>query len=225
MKNFNWGTSDPSFIEAVKKETFVDRIYEKCFTVEEGDIVFDIGASIGIFPYSILDKNPKHIFCFEPSFSEFKTLVLNTRHAQVTCINKAIAGHVGVFDSEYVFDNDQDQIYCTTINQVFEDYSLKKIDFLKIDCEGGEYDVFNDENILWVFKNINKISGEWHLSNPQLKEKFRQFRNTYLSSLNFDKYKIFSIDGFDITHAVWSEEFINYYTEVIIHIDNRKAGF
>jgi len=225
MKNFNWGTSDPSFIEAVKKETFVDRIYEKCFTVEEGDIVFDIGASIGIFPYSILDKNPKHIFCFEPSFSEFKTLVLNTRHAQVTCINKAIAGHVGVFDSDQVFDNDQENIYCTTFKQVISNYNLPKIDFLKIDCEGGEYDIFNLENFNWLINNTRKISGEWHLSNPELKQKFRWFRNAYLTIGSFTEFKIFSIDGFDITQGVWSEEFINYYTEVIIHIDNRKAGF
>ena len=222
MQNFNWGTSDQSFIEAVKKETFVDRIYEKCFTVEEGDIVFDIGASIGIFAYSILDKNPKHIFCFEPSYSEFKTLILNTRHAQVTCINKAIAGHVGVFDDEFVFDNNQEQVYCTTLPQIVSDYNLQKIDFLKMDCEGGEYDVFTDENFDWIYHNINKISGEWHLSNHELKEKFKKFRIKYLYL--FENFKIFSVDGFDITNAVWSEEFINYYTEVIIHIDNKKAA-
>lgn len=222
MNKFNWGNSHPSFIENLKRETFVDRIYEKCFIVEEGDIVFDIGASIGIFPYSILDKNPKHVFCFEPSYSEFKTLVLNTRHAQVTCINKAIAGHVGVFDSEFVFDNDQEQVYCTTLKQVISDYNIPQIDFLKIDCEGGEYDVFTEENIDIVYYYIRKITGEWHLSNPELKNKFRIFRDLYLSGR--ENFKIFSVDGFDITNAVWSEEFINYYTEVIIHIDNKKAA-
>lgn len=219
MENFNWGTSDIRFIEAVKKETFVDKIYEKCFTVEEGDIVFDIGASVGIFPYSILDKKPKHIFCFEPSYSEFKTLVLNTRHAQVTCINKAIASHIGVFDSEFVFDNDQKQVYCTTLRQVISDYNIPQIDFLKIDCEGGEYDIFNDHNIDLVLNKIKRVAGEWHLSNPTLKNKFRQFRDYYLKL--FKNYQIYSIDGVNITQGVWSEEFINYYTEIIIHI-NRK---
>lgn len=219
MNNFNWGTSPEHFKESVKKEIFVDKIYEKILPIEEGDIVFDIGSSIGIFPYSILDKKPKHIFCFEPSYSEFKTLVLNTRHAPVTCINKAISDHVGEFESDFVFDNDQDKIYCTTFRQVLIDYGLLKIDFMKIDCEGGEYDIFNAENIRWIRNNVKKISGEWHLSNPELKQKFRIFRDKYLPLLNY--FKIFSIDGVDITNSVGSEEFINYYTEVIIHIDNR----
>lgn len=220
MHNFNWGDSPESFKEAVNREIFIDKIYEKVLSVEEGDIVFDIGSSIGVFTYSILDKKPKHVFCFEPSYSEFKTLVLNTRHAQVTCVNKAIAGHVGVFDSEQVFDNNQEKIYCTTLDQIVSDYNINKIDFLKIDCEGGEYDIFNLEYRTWIFRNIKKISGEWHLGTPELKDKFRFFRDKYLKISN--NFKIFSLDGYDITNAVWSEEFINYYTEVIIHIDNKK---
>ena len=65
--------------------------------LEEGDIVFDIGASLGPFTFSILDKNPKHVFCFEPSLEEFKTLVTNTRHGNVTHINKGISDKVGEF--------------------------------------------------------------------------------------------------------------------------------
>jgi len=212
---FNWGTSDAIFIETVKRETFVDRIYEKCFTVEEGDVVFDIGASIGIFTYSILDKHPKHVFCFEPSYSEFKTLVYNTRHAPVTCINKAISGHVGKFDGEFVFDDQGESTYCTTFKQVIEDYNIGRIDFLKMDCEGGEYDIFTLENKPWILSNMKKIAGEWHLSNLLLKQKFKKFRDEYLHDVNF---KVYSLDGVDITAGVWSEEFLAYYTEIIIHI-------
>ena len=61
------------FKEIVEKEIFIDKVYEKYFEVEEGDVVFDVGASLGPFTYSILDKNPSQVFAFEPSFEEFKT--------------------------------------------------------------------------------------------------------------------------------------------------------
>jgi hypothetical protein len=48
-----------------------------------------------------------------------------------------------------------------------------KIDFLKVDCEGGEYDIFTQDNLDFLINNVKKIVGEWHLRTPQLKEKFR----------------------------------------------------
>ena len=50
------------------------------FEVQKGDIVLDIGASVGPFTYSILDKKPSHIFCIEPSPIEHPTLEKNTEN-------------------------------------------------------------------------------------------------------------------------------------------------
>ena len=216
---FNWNNTPEGFKVTINKEVFEDRIYEKCFQVQEGDVVFDIGASIGVFTFSILDKNPTHVFCFEPSYPEFKTLVLNTRHAAVTCINKAISDKVGEYESEYIFDNDQEKVYSTTFAKVIKDYNIQKIDFLKIDCEGGEYDVFVSENMEWIKNNIKKIVGEWHLSSQELKVKFKYFKDYILPY--FDNYTIYSLDGFDITERLTNEGFIDYFTEIIFHIDNK----
>jgi len=107
------------FKETVQQEIFVDKIYEKMFEVEEGDVVFDIGASLGPFTYSILEKKPSHVFAFEPSYEEFKTLVLNTRHGNVTHINKGISDTVGEFNFNNVFDNSHNRkLYSTTFNKV-----------------------------------------------------------------------------------------------------------
>ena len=137
--NFIWEPKCyDGFKETVTREIFVDRIYERYFEVEENDIVFDIGASLGPFTYSILHKNPKQVFAFEPSYEEFKTLVLNTRHGNVTHINKGISDKVGEFDFQFVFDNSQgNKLYSTTFQKVISDYNINKIDFLKTDCETG----------------------------------------------------------------------------------------
>jgi hypothetical protein len=67
---------------------------------------------------------------------------------------------------------------------------------------------------------VKKISGEWHLTNFELKNKFRIFRDFYLKE--FDNFEVFSIDGINIKWDLWNEHFIEYYGEVIIYIDNRK---
>jgi len=209
------------FKETVEQEIFIDKIYERVFQVEEGDVVFDIGASLGPFTYSILDKNPSQVFAFEPSYEEFKTLVLNTRHGNVTQINKGISNTIGEFNFEEVFDKTGNyKLYSTTFNKVIKDYNVTKIDFLKTDCEAGEYDIFTLENLFWIKNNVRKISGEWHLRQDWMKEKFRIFRDVYLRV--FPNFKIYSFDGVDITWSIWNENFIQYYSEVMIYIDNRS---
>ena len=52
-------------INLVKEEIEVQNIYEKYFSVEEGDIIVDIGANIGIFSKKFKDKASK-IYALEP---------------------------------------------------------------------------------------------------------------------------------------------------------------
>ena len=222
LKNFVWEPKCyDGFKETVEREIFIDKIYERFVQVEEKDVVFDIGASLGPFTYSILDKNPSQVFSFEPSYEEFKTLVLNTRHGNVTHINKGISDIIGEFNFTDVFDKSGNhKLYSTTFNKVIKDYNITKIDFLKTDCEAGEYDIFTIENLFWIKTNVKKISGEWHLSTPELKEKFRIFRDVYLRV--FPNFRIFSFDGIDITWSIWNDDFIPYYNEIMIYIDNRN---
>lgn len=181
MKQFNWGSSSDIFIKTITNELFNDNIYTRFFEVEDGDVVFDVGASIGPFTFSIIDKNPSQIFCFEPSLEEFEYLVKNTNHGPVTYINKGISNTVGEMDFEFIFQqNKSNKSYSTTFSKVISDYNIIKIDFIKTDCEGGEYDIFNLENLFWIKENVKKIAGEWHLRTPELKNKFRVFRDVYL---------------------------------------------
>lgn len=219
FSGFYWGEEEPheSFKEFITKETLIDKIYEKVMTIEEGDVVVDIGASIGPFTYSILDKKPKHVYCLEPDSKEYETLLKNVEGEPVTCIMAGISTddrNIKNIDYSFAKGGDMNTISLRTF---FETNNLDKIDFLKTDCEGGEYSIFIEENYDLISK-IRKISGEWHLG-VELKENFRKFRDEYL--INHKKYEVYSVDGVNIKWDLYNEHFLDYYTEVIIHIDNR----
>jgi FkbM family methyltransferase len=238
LTNFNWGwmgnPTDTYHImpdgshkdmgqyhkDSITQEIFVDKCYERFFEVEENDIVLDIGASVGPFTYSILNKNPKHVFCFEPSESEFKTLVSNTLGHPVTQINKGISNINSIVMNDHLFGG-EDQMESITFSKFIDLYGIDKIDFLKTDCEGGEFDIFTLDNLDWIKKNVKKIVGEWHiqLQGHDNIEKFRQFRDVYLNE--FPNHQVYSVDNVDIKWDLWNERFLEYYRQIIIHIDNR----
>jgi hypothetical protein len=236
LSNFDWGWMDePTDLVhiyndgreqhmgeyhklSIINEIFEQKCYEKFFEVEEGDVVLDVGASVGPFTYSILHKNPKQVFCFEPSEREFKTLVKNLMGYPVIPIPKGISSVNSIVKSDMLFGG-EDEMETLTFNRFINLYSINKIDFIKTDCEGGEYDIFTQDNLEFLKHNVKKVVGEWHLKYPELKEKFRNFRDNILP--HFKSYRIYSVDGIDIGWDLWNEHFIEYYTEVIIHIDNR----
>jgi len=218
LNKFDWGILDNNLgKECIVTEIFKDNIYERFFQVEKDDIVVDIGASVGPFTYNILHKSPKHVYCIEPSEAEFPTLVKNTIGYPVTPILKGISS----INSSYVEHNvyGSSHMESITFSKFKELYNINKIDFLKTDCEGGEYDIFNSDNLDWIKSNVKKIAGEWHLRDEELNDKFRYFRDNYLSY--FNNYEVYSTDGVNIKWDLWNEHFLEYYTEVIIYINNK----
>lgn len=95
---------------------------------------------------------------------------------------------------------------------------LNKIDFLKIDYKGSEYQIFNDDNFEWIKNNVKQISGKFYLNTQEEKKQFRKFRDTYLKE--FTNYEVFSIDNVDIKWSVWEDWFIERYAVINLHIDN-----
>tara|TARA_R100000742_G_C4279122_1_gene102965 strand:+ start:574 stop:1260 length:687 start_codon:yes stop_codon:yes gene_type:complete len=220
FEKFDWGIMGKK-MQLIVSQEMSEKHYERVFQVKEGDIVVDIGASVGPFTYSILCKNPKHVFCLEPSRGNFPYLVKNTIGYPVTQINKAITNGNGITDLELdpQYGNEKNFYETTTFNSFIKLFNIDRIDFLKMDIEGDEYHIFTDENIDYLLNNVGCIVGEWHLKLPKEKTLFKEFRDLYLS--RFNTVKAYSVDGIDITWDLYNEHFLEYYNEVIIHISNK----
>ena len=224
--NFSWGTDTqtgetPALMTQTIEEVWEESVYEKYFEVEEGDIVLDIGATTGDFSYIIQSKKPHHCFVVEPTTHHFKTLQQNLMGYPVSFIKAAITDK-----KHLVVDWDgQTNARTLTFSELIEQNALDHVDFLKIDCEGGEYDVFKKEHIEYL-KSIPKIAGEFHLwagafeiTEGELILKFSQFAKNILP--HFTKYIVTSVDGVEITNRIYDKEFLDYYHQVMIYIDNR----
>ena len=235
--DFDWGIAAENewFRKTVEKEVFIDNVYQKFFKVEEGDIVFDVGASVGPFTHFIKDQNPAKVYCFEPHSEMYQTLVGNVSGENIVCVNQAIGPVTSEFESAGLFNSDlretcEEENRQTIPSIKFKDFveqnNITQIDFLKTDCEGGEYDIFNDENLSWVKNNVKKIAGEFHLGTPELRAKFLRFRETYLKQLT--NYEIYSADYVNIKQHLYGTDngvwFLDYYTTINLYIDNRFGG-
>jgi len=187
-------------------------IYTKFFDVEQGDVVFDIGTSIGPFIATILDKKPKEIHCFEPNQELFQTLVSNLKecsniHYNCLAIDNKSTNNISLKNFIPGDDIVADTI---TFKEYIETRNITHIDFLKTDCEGGEWHIFTEENYSWISKNVKKITGEFHLPDQVAKDNFIRFRDLYL--INARNVKAFISNKYAeislINDRLWNNDFV-----------------
>lgn len=210
FKEFDWGGFEDTQKTIVLKEMEL-KIYESVFHVNDGDIVVDAGASVGPFIRTILNKKFKKCYAIEPSKSFLEIIKKNTDD-RVKIIN------AGFSDGEsdiIAWDNSISKKI--TFMEFVKEENIDKIDFLKIDCEGGEYEIFKKENLDWLKSNCKYCVGEWHLRSENLKPKFRKVRDEIFPQ--FKTVMVKSICHKDITHHLYTDEFIEVFQEVIIHIE------
>jgi len=211
---FSFGMMDAELKDIIQREIFRDKVYEKYAEVKAGDVVVDIGANVGAFTYSILDKKPAKVYCIEPSNNLIHTLKSNTKN-ECVYVNKAIADKDGTAtcNNEVHIYNHADFEYETiSFANFIKEFDIQKIDFMKIDCEGGEYDVFTKENWQWIKTNVSNIAGELHLwGTHDSLNNFIRFRDTILTDVN--EYHILNAHTLEnITNEIWDNEWCKNYS-------------
>jgi predicted methyltransferase len=115
--------------------------------VENGDLVLDCGANIGLFTDYALFNGARHVIAFEADETIFNVHKENFKNKMNVSLTH---GRVGNGDGEY------------TIRRIFDESLISKFDFAKIDIEGSEYQLLlNTPDI--ILQRINKWAIEFHL--------------------------------------------------------------
>jgi FkbM family methyltransferase len=169
--------------KTVLKEVWLKNIYNQFgVKVEDGDLVIDIGAHIGIFSTYAAEKNKSgKIFSFEPFKDNFNRLKFHknlNNKSNIKELNLGVAGENGK-KSFYVnsknsgghsliknIDRKKEvEIETIRLSDFCKKEKIKKIDFLKIDSEGAEFEIFQkDHSFLNIVKKIiiecHPVKGE-----------------------------------------------------------------
>ena len=164
----------PTLIKEIEYDTYDAMLkmqvgdYEVKREFEEGDVVLDIGAHIGLFCIPLAKKYPNiRINAYEPVPQTFDLLMRNiaaNRVTNINAINKAVCASPGVL----VIQHDPNRTYTSSgfysrempgkikiescavgINEIMEPHT--KIKFLKLDCEGAEWEIIK------VCKHLDRV--------------------------------------------------------------------
>ena len=212
IKNFDWGNTTLEYINLFTKENFIERTYEKHSSVKSGDIVLDVGANCGSFTCSILGRGPQHVYCVEPSNTLVNALKNNVKTAPVTIINKAVSdkkedSKVIPDSGVYIYGNDGNTYATTTFKDIVEENNITRIDFLKFDCEGGEYSIFTKDNYDFIITNVKHYAGEWHITDHEnAVERFIEYRDLYLEGCA--EVHVYERAGDEVTHRIWDNDYL-----------------
>lgn len=146
-------------------------ILEDCYRLKDipsADTVLDIGANIGLFAIAARNRFPKAtIHCYEPNTAVLPNLRAHAAQIDAACFHEAVGLTDGKISLQTSADGSLFSVskadpsgsidQCTFASAVAK---LGTVDLLKLDCEGAEWDLFQDRD---AWKSVRRLAMEYHL--------------------------------------------------------------
>ena len=181
-------------------------------SIEENDIVVDIGSNVGASIKLAIDNKCKEIYCCDPNpvcidvikkyYGQNKNLYINdcaisdyTGFGELSLITIDSTSTAAKISHNNQYNYVSLKIKTKTFKDFISDNNISKIDFLKVDCEGGEEFIFNETNIDYIKTNVRKIAVEYHTSN------LHQYIQNLLNTFGFETHVLSLSDKLGIIYA------------------------
>lgn len=131
-----------------------DKTLRLNYNLSKNSIVFDVGGYKGDFAYEINNKYQCHVYLFEPSLEFYNHCVKRFKtNPKIHCFNFGLSDEDGDFyltkndDASSIFDEKQmaivekEAIKLRSFSNVFSELNINSIDLLKVNIEGGEFNL------------------------------------------------------------------------------------
>ena len=171
----NW---DASYIPNIFKEIYLEGVYHPFLMGRKNLTIIDAGANIGLWSM-YASQYAKTIYAIEPSKATQKILKKNLsqpayKKTEILFVPKAITNERG---SKTFYTNpsnttantliggnpdNSETVECITIADLFKEYKIDHVDFLKLDVEGSEFEILGGNAFKEVAPKIDTIVGEMH---------------------------------------------------------------
>jgi FkbM family methyltransferase len=238
-------SGEGNYLQEIGEEFEPDNIAILRLLCDEDSRVLDVGANIGMTALAFSQICPQgQIAAIEPVPRTFRYLQRNGTEAgarNLKIFNFALGssagtvlmqGHPSNFACSFVADNytipASDHFSCEVpvkrLDDTFSELSLDRLDFMKVDVEGFELEVFaGAREILNTYKPIVFLEMNHWCLNIYRRLSIPEFRERLL---NFFPY-VYAIDGLDYLDYVDQRNVhhINYHHVLQFRFMNLVAGF
>jgi len=171
-ERLDWSLDSGKACDAV---SWLDRIEP---LIGKKDVIFDVGANMGVVS-NWFAQRCAHVHAFEPHPDNLNTITsqmkmrnknnitlhtfaLGKEDAEMQLHVKDFHGHHSLGDVDNSPTVGRINVKVRTMDEVFDEFKLERIHFLKIDVEGFESDVLRGANKLLLAKKIDYILFELH---------------------------------------------------------------
>lgn len=165
------------------------------FINSKSPIIFDVGAHTGSWTRAILETigSECNIYQFEPALQNINIL-RNQNRDNIVLIEKAVSstnGHMYLYFSKSASDTSslyerresifrkheytRYEVEVTTLDNIIDKLDIDRVDFLKMDIEGHEFDALKGAKKSLIFQKIRTLTFEFGSGNINSRTFFRDF--------------------------------------------------
>ena len=178
-----------------------DKTLRLDYNLNENSIVFDIGGYEGTFAQNIVERYNSTVYIFEP-VTEFYNKISDrfSNSSKIKVFNFGLSNKTKYIEialsddasSIHIDSNKKERIKLVNIVEFIRNNNIQRIDLMKINIEGGEFDILPELIDSKIIESIENIQIQFHsfIDDSKYKREMIREKLALTHELTYDYYFI-----------------------------------